>query len=57
MFTLDLPSSHQNLKAEKMKHMYRHLYMRPTKKGKPQITAAAAGFGGGGGEVGYHKFM
>ena len=39
MFTLDLPSSHQNLRAEKMKHMYRHLYMHPTKKGKPQITA------------------
>ena len=53
MFTLDLPSSHQNLKAEKMKHMYRHLYTCPIKKGKPQITAAAAG----GVEVGYHKFM
>ena len=48
MFTLDLPSSHQNLKAEKMKHMYRHLYTCPTKKGKPQITAAAAPRGGGG---------
>ena len=45
MFTLDLPSSHQNLRAEKMKHMYRHLYMHPTKKGKPQITARGGKWG------------
>ena len=32
--------------AEKRKYKYKHLYMRPTKKGKPQITEV------GGGEVG-----
>ena len=38
MFTLDLLSSHQNFDGGKGKYKYRHLNMRPTKKGKPQIT-------------------
>ena len=31
------------IQVGKRKHMYRHLYMRPTKKGKPQITDVGSG--------------
>ena len=45
------------IQVGKRKHMYRHLYMHPTKKGKPQITDMGSGEVDWITDIGYHKFV